>query len=224
MSDGYCNNVMPQIIRPLALAVFSGLVALTLSACGPSSSASQSQAPAEIHGEPISPAKNSTILATAAPVITISAKAAEPTSPPPADPDYAAIGFDKLAAYHFEVDDAPFTNQNAAADTANTQIPATIKSLSGEKISIKGFMLPLKVADGVTTEFLIMKDQSMCCFGTVPKINEWISVKTTGAGVKPIMDQPVSMLGTLHVGALRENGYLVGIYQMDGDKLAATDN
>ena len=87
-------------------------------------------------------------------------------------------------------------------------------------------MLPLKVADGVTTEFLIMKDQSMCCFGSVPKINEWVSVKTTGKGVKPIMDQPVSMLGIApcrrppreRLSCCRR------IYQMDGDKLAATDN
>jgi hypothetical protein len=33
------------------------------------------------------------------------------------------------------------------------------------------------------------------------------------------MDVPVSIEGTLHVGAMRENGYLVGIYQMDGDKM-----
>ena len=65
-----------------------------------------------------------------------------------------------------------------------------------------------------------MKDQSMCCYGNVPKITEWISVKTTGKGVKPIMDQPVNIQGNmLHVGAMRENGYLVGIYGMDGEKL-----
>ena len=134
---------------------------------------------------------------------------------------YATIGFDKLASYNFVVDDAPLTNQ--VADKANDQIPTRVKSLDDTKVSIKGFMLPLKVADGSVTEFLIMKDQSMCCFGTVPKITEWVSVKTT-KGVKPIMDQPISILGTLHVGALRENGYLVGIYQMDGDKLDTSDN
>jgi nitrate reductase NapE component len=30
------------------------------------------------------------------------------------------------------------------------------------------------------------------------------------------MDQAVTLYGTLKVGAMRENGYLVGIYQMDG--------
>jgi len=64
-----------------------------------------------------------------------------------------------------------------------------------------------------------MRDQSMCCFGTVPKINEWVSVRMTGKGIKPVMDQAVSLVGTLKVGAIRENGYLVGIYQMDGERM-----
>ena len=40
-----------------------------------------------------------------------------------------------------------------------------------------------------------------------------------GKGVKPVMDQAITMQGTLKVGAIRENGYLVGIYQMDGEKM-----
>ena len=81
-------------------------------------------------------------------------------------------------------------------------------------------MLPLKVEGGLITELLIMRDQSMCCYGTVPKINEWVSVKMTGKGVKPIMDQAVTLYGKLHVGEIRENGYLVGIYQLDGEKMS----
>ena len=69
------------------------------------------------------------------------------------------------------------------------------------------------------TELLIMRDQSMCCYGTVPRINEWVSVRMTSKGVKPVMDQAVTLQGTLKVGAIRENGYLVGIYQMDGEKM-----
>ena len=38
-------------------------------------------------------------------------------------------------------------------------------------------------------------------------------------GVKPMMDQPVTLYGTLHVGEMRENGYLVGIYSMDAEKM-----
>jgi hypothetical protein len=142
------------------------------------------------------------------------------SKPSEASGAYPAVGFDKLASYNFDLaDDGPVTNQTAAVDKADEQIPAMVKAFNQKKVSIKGFMLPLKVEGGAVTEFLIMKDQSMCCYGSVPKITEWVSVKTANKGMKPIMDQPVSIQGTLHVGAMRENGYLVGIYQMEGEKL-----
>ena len=33
-----------------------------------------------------------------------------------------------------------------------------------------------------------------------------------------------SKFDTLHVGEMRENGYLTGIYRMDGEKMAAEGN
>jgi hypothetical protein len=133
------------------------------------------------------------------------------------------VGFDKLSGYGIEISDellGPVTNDLAAIKTkTEALIPDTVKAYSKKRVSLRGFMLPLKVEGGLVTELLIMKDQSMCCYGTVPKIHEWVSVKMTGKGVKPVMDQPVSLQGTLHVGEMRENGYLTGIYQMDGDQL-----
>jgi hypothetical protein len=134
--------------------------------------------------------------------------------------DQQVVGFDKLSGFKYEVPDenpdSPFANGKKDPDT---QIPDAIKAFSGKRVSLKGFMLPLKVEQGLVTELLIMRDQSMCCFGTVPKINEWVSVRMTGKGIKPVMDQAVSLVGTLKVGAIRENGYLVGIYQMDGERM-----
>lgn len=130
------------------------------------------------------------------------------------------VGFDKLASFTYEMpDDLGNTNQINAARPAS-QIPEAVRAFDRKSVALKGFMLPLKVEGGLVTELLIMRDQSMCCYGAVPKINEWVSVKMTGKGVKPIMDQPITMFGTLHVGEIRENGYLVGIYQLDGEKMA----
>jgi len=140
--------------------------------------------------------------------------------------DYQVVGFDKLSAYSFEVSDdllAPATNNAAMAQRVDSQIPPAVKTFNDKLVALKGFMLPLKVEGGLVTELLIMRDQSMCCYGVQPKINEWVSVKMLRAGVKPIMDQPVTLLGKLHVGEMRENGYLVGIYSMDGDKMEAPE-
>lgn len=201
------------------------LAFLFLAGCGRKEG--ETQATADLRGDPI----RSPVTAT-----SNSPATASPTNVPQnavtlpigekkvSKDDFLVLGFDKLSGYQFEVTDdilAPtnkFAEITASEKTAG-QIPAAVRSLDKKRVALKGFMLPLKVEGGLVTELLIMRDQSMCCYGTVPKINEWVSVKTSGGGVKPIMDEPVTILGTLHVGEIRENGYLVGIYRMDGEKL-----
>ena len=58
-----------------------------------------------------------------------------------------------------------------------------------------------------------------CVWVSVPRINEWITVQAQGEGVKPIMDQPITVMGRLHVGEIREQGYLVGLYRLDAEQL-----
>ncbi|HTI71772.1 MAG TPA: DUF3299 domain-containing protein [Candidatus Limnocylindria bacterium] len=129
--------------------------------------------------------------------------------------DTGLLGFDRLAGFKY---DLPDDGKGSEGKNPDDQIPAALKDVNGKKVAIKGFMLPLKVEGGLVTELLLMRDQSMCCYATVPKINEWVSVKMTG-GVKAIMDQPITLHGTIKIGAVRENGYIVCIYQMDGDKM-----
>ncbi|MCI0745949.1 MAG: DUF3299 domain-containing protein [Verrucomicrobia subdivision 3 bacterium] len=193
------------------------LVALWIAGCG-----KQPQRPepvGEIRGTPI----NAAIPTNTKTAPTHETSAVQVARAPEPEPQggYLQLGFDKLSGFNIEISDellVPQTNQ--VAKSANDQIPQEIKELDQKKISLRGFMLPLKVEGGLVTELLIMKDQSMCCFGVTPKIHEWVSVKMKNGGVKPIMDEPVTLMGTLRVGETRENGYLVGIYSMDGHKLA----
>jgi hypothetical protein len=141
---------------------------------------------------------------------------------PPIAPQNAgseSLGFDKLSGYKYEVPEDNGSPHASNVKDPDDQIPPTVKAFSGKQVALKGFMLPLKVESGLVTEMLLMRDQSMCCYGAVPRINEWVSVKMAGHGVKAIMDQPVTLHGTIKIGAMRENGYLVGIYQMAGDKM-----
>jgi hypothetical protein len=73
--------------------------------------------------------------------------------------------------------------------------------------------------DSLAVEFLLMRNQSMCCYGVPPKVNEWITVHLGGKGVKPVMDQPIAVAGVLHVGPIEENGCLAGIYSLDGEQV-----
>jgi hypothetical protein len=134
-------------------------------------------------------------------------RAAEPAK---AD-GYENVGFDRLAAFEY----TPPETETAVKD----QIPAKIKALDQRKVAVTGFMLPTKMDKGLVKEFLLVKDAMMCCYGAMPKVNEWIVVKMNGAGVKPLMDLPITFEGKLRVGEMFENGYLTGVYLLEGDRL-----
>src|SRR3954471_8849836 len=192
-----------------------GLAALLLAilaGCSQQNDFQPAKPVAEIKGKPIAESLPATsVVSTQVIPVAVAATNSEPV----AINGYTKVGFDKLASFHYVMPDETSPTNQPPKD----QFPSTIKSLDAKPIALRGFMLPLKIEQGLVTEMLIMKDQSMCCFGTTPKITEWVSVKMNEKGVKPIMDQPVTLFGKLHVGEMRENGYLVGIYEMVGDKM-----
>lgn len=144
---------------------------------------------------------------------------AEKRSAPEVENGYLKLGFDRLASYTFIA--PPF---DPAADpktppvTGEEQIPAEVKGWSGKKAVVTGFMMPVKMEQGLVTEFLLVKDPQMCCYGQTPNMNEWIVVRMA-KGVRPLMDIPISFYGELKVGAMFENGYMTGIYFLDGEKM-----
>jgi hypothetical protein len=220
---GEGGSKMPHILSVLAF-VFT----VTLAGCG-QKPAAEVVAP-EIRGEPIAPLAARPSLPASASSNTTAVSIVPPNPKPEtrnSEPAFALAGFDILSGYYIEISDellGPVTN-NLAEVSAKTDalIPAKVKALDKKRVALKGFMLPLKVEGGLVTEMLIMKDQSMCCYGTVPKIHEWVSVKMAEKGVKPLMDQAVTLYGKLFVGEMRENGYLTGIYRMDGEKMGAPE-
>ena len=134
---------------------------------------------------------------------------------------YHKVNFKQLSSYAYEVPDDPISDPKTKALMERNQIPEAIKKLDKQDVAITGFMLPLRVEDGKITEFLILRDQNACCNGMVPKINEWIHTKMPkGKGVKPMMDVMITFYGKLKVGEVFENGYLIGLYEMDGEKLS----
>ncbi len=138
---------------------------------------------------------------------------------PELEDGYLKLGFDRLAGFKFvppEFD--PAANPNVQPPTGNEQIPEIVKSWNGKKAMITGFMLPTKLEQGKCTEFLLMVSQMACCFGATPNINDWVVVRIP-KGVPVMMDVPVSFFGVLKVGANFENGYLTGIYELEGERM-----
>ena len=127
------------------------------------------------------------------------------------------LGFDQLASFEFVAPEDP-----AKSAAAEAQIPARVREFNDKKVLVTGFMLPVKMDAGLVTEFLLVKDPMMCCYGVMPKVNEWVVVRMVGKGVAPLMDVPITFEGTLAVGQLYEGGYLTGLYLLKGDKRVET--
>lgn len=137
---------------------------------------------------------------------------------------YLQIGFDKLARFWVNLKYVPVKSDppspiHQLAPTLASPIPDAIRALDNKKVAVRGFLLPLKADAGLTTEFILLRNQSMCCYGKPPQVNEWMHVRMTGKGVRAIMDQPMTICGTLHVAEYLENKQILGVYQMDGDKM-----
>lgn len=150
---------------------------------------------------------------------TSSVQATLTTSAKPVE--YPMVAFDQLANFTFvppEVDEST-KPASEVVKTGEQQIPATVRGLDGRKIMISGFMMPVKMENGLVTEMLLMRNQMACCYGGVPNMNEWVVVHMGKKGVKALMDTPVFVYGTFKVGTILDNGYVAGIYQMDGVKM-----
>jgi hypothetical protein len=147
------------------------------------------------------------------------AAAALRAAPPSVDSGYLVLGFDQLASYKFVAPAFdPVADPQGTPPTGEEQIPAAVKDWNGRKAVIRGFMLPTRMENGRTTEFLLMANQMTCCFGLVPDMNDWVVVRMP-QGTPVIQDVPITFYGTLHVGAMFENGYMTGIYAMDAERM-----
>jgi hypothetical protein len=141
-------------------------------------------------------------------------------------PDYRQLSFAHLSSFPFSVTEDMVDSQSDPTGVASNvlqQIPDFIRSFSNKKIAITGFMLPVRLDGKYVSEFLVLKDRSACCYGKTPRINEWIIAHAKGVNTKPVLDVPVTALGTFHVGAQLENGALAAIYELDCENLMKPD-
>lgn len=147
------------------------------------------------------------------------AAAGKPAAAPEVENGYLKLGFDQLASYPFTPPAFdPAANPSVKPPTGEEQIPANVKAWNGKKAVVTGFMVPVKMDKGLVTELLLMRNTMACCYGSVPNMNEWVVIKMK-KGVAPLMDVPVAISGALKVGAMFENGYMTGLYELEGEQM-----
>ena len=136
----------------------------------------------------------------------------------PVSKEYQSISFDILADYDFgTLDWSGGSQSNQFIATQIEQIiPESIKALDNQQISVTGFVLPIETDGERIDSFLLLRDLQMCCYGTLPELNEWIYVEVPNhlEAKNLISDTPIKVRGTLQVEPRFKDDFLLSIYSL----------
>ena len=129
-----------------------------------------------------------------------------------------SISFDILADYDFGTLDWSGGSQSNQfiANQLEKIIPESIKALDNQPISVTGFVLPIETDGERIDSFLLLRDLQMCCYGTLPELNEWIYVEVPNhlEAKNLISDTPIKVRGTLQVEPRFKDDFLLSIYSL----------
>jgi hypothetical protein len=93
-------------------------------------------------------------------------------------------------------------------------IPDDVKALSGSKIKVKGFMVPMDQADSIT-QFALVPSLFGCCYGQPPQIQHTIIVNCPkGKSVSYFPDE-IEVSGKLDVEEKKDDGFIVSIFEIE---------
>ncbi|TWT45481.1 hypothetical protein RAS1_19060 [Phycisphaerae bacterium RAS1] len=154
-----------------------------------------------------------------------SAAATSANTAPPAEPagtaegGYRAVSFDLLAGFQYAsyiADEAP----EGDSATPPRVIPPEVETLHDRKVDVTGFMIPIELEKDRAKSFLLVKDRLICCFGRMPKPNEWIFVEMEGrATADMVSDVPATVRGTIEIREEIRDGVVMGLYNMKGESV-----
>ncbi len=136
------------------------------------------------------------------------------------DPGVDALASDSTLAQHTASTTKPVDHERGARG-----IPDAVRALDGKKVTIEGFMIPLRFEKGRVRTFFLSRYMMSCCFGLVPKANEVISVEMTGdAGAYYDAYMPFVVTGTLSIVEAEENPeFLRSIFRLQADSCVFAD-
>lgn len=97
------------------------------------------------------------------------------------------------------------------------EVPAKIRALNGNKVHIRGFMVPIDIAGGETRLFALVPSQMSCCYGMTPKLNGWVLVTTPAAKPASLgnVDCLLEVTGDFSSGAVRSESEDGSLYRLD---------
>lgn len=93
-------------------------------------------------------------------------------------------------------------------------IPSDVSRLTGAKLRLQGYMIPLDQAEDIG-EFALVPSLFACCFGQPPQVQHTIVVHLPKDHAISYFPDELQVEGTLTVQEKRDEGYIVSIFDLD---------
>ena len=104
------------------------------------------------------------------------------------------------------------------------RIPENLRSLDGAKVAVLGFSMPLAGSITAMTQFVLVRNMMICCYGVAPEMNEWIFVEARSEQkIRYHQNIPVVLRGVLHVNEVVEKGFVISLFEMEAHDLRILD-
>jgi hypothetical protein len=93
-------------------------------------------------------------------------------------------------------------------------IPADVMALSGSKVRLHGYMVPMDQAENVT-QFALVPSLFACCYGQPPQLQHTLVCNAPKGKAVSYYPDEILVEGTLKVEEKKDDGFIVSIFEID---------
>ena len=107
-------------------------------------------------------------------------------------------------------------NMEPVTADAVAQMPPWLKGLSGQRIKIRGYMMPVFEAEGIE-RFVLARDNQICCFGRDPKVYDLVQIDMRAGKTTNYIPYTRSfdVVGRLKIEMVSADGKPYGLYFLE---------
>ncbi len=130
--------------------------------------------------------------------------------------DFPRVPPDRVLRVSFDdLDLLKVLNMEPVPVDAGEYLPDWMRELDGERIRIRGFMLPPLRSTGLPG-FKLARDNQICCFGRDPKVYDLIPVfLRDGTTTDYIANRPFDVVGTFYIRPSAYRDTLENLYEIE---------
>ena len=125
-----------------------------------------------------------------------------------------------IKPYDKTFDDLRF-EMTADAEFHRSMLTKQIEAMAGQRIRIRGYILPTPQKNGITT-FVLVRDNQECCFGPGAALYDCILVDMRKGKTAEFSIRPVAAEGIFDIRELVIGGKHLAIYHLDAESVGGS--